>query len=603
MKRILFPTIILFLFSMCVSAQKSLPSYKEVVNEFFNRYDLKESQDFQFIRFVKNQKGYYIEEYNKKKDTYVNQQLFWSSKSGKYKKLKFPKSQIVQEETIQTMLSGWEANFYDLYPYYAYVNWEKDVIRYYESKEPLNADEIYALARSYSCYASNLLNNNSGYSESGGMFHLKEYGQSQLNQDKLITYRHLRHKAIETFEKLCKLNPDYPTIIGNICLKADNEYVNAFLDLRIYHNDSEAIKELPDDLYTPFYLEMAKNYLNSCDSNAILFTNADNDTYPLLYLQAKKKYRSDVLIINLSLLNNNNYINHFRYGKIGSSDSLHLTLSPESHEGMKLAVNIVKQNSKEVETVSLSEAIQLIEDKSPQTVYTDNPDYRYLVSNKLRLLLDSSRSIVVEIKEPYISKGDLMALDIISSNISQRPICFIYNTSLGLSNNLEMNGFVYKLVDSTDLIKENQLYAGVNADKTFQQLMHNFSLGNPVENDRYIFFAYQQAFSYLASYYAKHSEKDSCRMVIDKYLSLLPNETYAMSWVHIPMIKAAYKVSLTEKGNAITEIIIKNLNEMILSGNLSGTDIEVIKYTVNELKQITNNTSILEKIEILIEKL
>ena len=48
MKRILFPTIILFLFSMCVSAQKSLPSYKEVVNEFFNRYDLKESQDLLF---------------------------------------------------------------------------------------------------------------------------------------------------------------------------------------------------------------------------------------------------------------------------------------------------------------------------------------------------------------------------------------------------------------------------------------------------------------------------------------------------------------------------------------------------------------------------
>lgn len=573
------------------------------MNEFFKRYDLKESQNFDFIRFVKKPKGYYIEEYDQKKDTYVNQQLFWSSKIGKYKKLKFPRSQIVEEETIQTMLSGWEANFYDLYPYYAYVNWEKDVITYYELKEQLNTDEMYALARSYSSYASNLLNNNTGYSEPDGMFHLKEYGQNQLSFDELVTYRHMRYKAIETFEKLCISNPDYQTIIGTICLKADNEYVNTFLDLRIYHNDSEAIKELPDDLYTPFYLEMAKNYLNSCDSNAILFTNADNDTYPLLYLQAKKKYRTDVLIINLSLLNNNNYINHFRYGKIGTSDALHLTLSPESHAGIKLSVSLIKQIQEENESVPLSEALQLIENNSPETVYIGNPNYKYLVSNKLRFLLDSSRSIEFEIKEQYISKGDLMALDIISSNISQRPICFIYNTSLGLSDNMEMNGIVYKLVEFTDIIEENQLHGGINADKTFHQLMQDFSLGSPVENDKYIFFAYQQAFSYLAVYYANRSEQDSCRMVIDKYLSLMPNDIYTMSWVHIPMIKAAYKVSLIQKGDAIVETIIKNFNKKITSKDLSAEDKDIIKYTVNELKEITSNATLLKDLGILMEKL
>ncbi|MDD4210328.1 MAG: hypothetical protein PHI52_08350, partial [Bacteroidales bacterium] len=91
MKRLFISTFILFFFSTYVSAQENFPSYKEIVNEFFNRYDLKESQNFQFIRFVKKPKGYYIEEYDK--DNYVNQQLFWSSKIGKYKKLKFPRSQ------------------------------------------------------------------------------------------------------------------------------------------------------------------------------------------------------------------------------------------------------------------------------------------------------------------------------------------------------------------------------------------------------------------------------------------------------------------------------------------------------------------------------
>lgn len=176
--------------------------------------------------------------------------------------------------------------------------------------------------------------------------------------------------------------------------------------------------------------DSAYNLLNSCEENAILFTNGDNDTFPLWYIQEVEDVRTDVRVVNLSLLNTDWYIDQMR-DQANESPGLPITLPERDWKGDN---NSVKPFPSGQEIQLKVDKDQLIQNGVVDPAMAD----KILPTMPWKIRTRGGK------QNSYLYKQDLIIMDIMMNNANAgwpRPIYF--SSTIPPSSYMNLTDYFY----------------------------------------------------------------------------------------------------------------------------------------------------------------
>jgi tetratricopeptide (TPR) repeat protein len=322
--------------------------------------------------------------------------------------------------------------------------------------------------------------------------------------------------------------------------------------------------------------DFAKNYLDSCAPNAIIFTNGDNDTFPLWYVQEVEGYRTDVRVVNLSLLNTDWYIDQMKR-KAYDSEPVPFSLTEEKYmQGTRDYLPIVDRGIEGF--TSVKDAIDFVASENPQTKLPmqTGRTLDYLPTNRFKVPVDKAKvlangtvsreledqivdNIEFQLNKTYVFKNEMMVLDLLAHNNWERPIYFAITTGsdayMNLQEYFQLEGLAYRLVPVKQTSPDGQI-GRVATEIMYDNLMNKFQWGgmdqNEIwmdENNLRMTMNFRNNFHRLADALLRSGDTLRSKATLDRALEVMPEKNVPYNFFIMYYADNYYKIGETEKAN------------------------------------------------------
>ena len=305
--------------------------------------------------------------------------------------------------------------------------------------------------------------------------------------------------------------------------------------------------------------DFGQNYLQSlqAEGNPIIYTNGDNDTFPLWYAQETEGFRTDTRVCNLSYLQTDWYIDQMKRPAYDSpAVPIHwkrIQYVAGTREGVRVrpgtleqAIEYYQKNNPEGMAEALGENPYELKNIIDKWVLNDNPDLQIIPTDSIVLTIDKeavrrSGMMMADDSIPdvmHISlkgkgavyKSEMMMYEMLAQCNWERPLYVSFTVGPSCYGNLGDNFVQEGLANRITPFNTKKSGKNIDTEKMYDNLMNKFKFGGLKENpDVYLdettmrmCYTHRRMFSQLISRLIEEGKTDKARQALDYVEEVLP---------------------------------------------------------------------------------